>query len=92
MKVTIAERIKLHGLGYTRQEIDEMANEPEETPAENPAPEQAVNTDNSELLGALNDIKTQLQQMAIQQSSNPGADPEQSVSDILNSLINNVKE
>ena len=40
------------------------------------------------VLTALQDIKTQLQQMAVMNSSAPGIDTQQSTFDILNNLIN----
>lgn len=95
MKVTIQERIQLHKLGYSREDIDAMINEPEKDPAitevsaplpDVPAAVQGA-TDPA-VLNALNDIKTQLQQMAVMNSSAPGIDTQQSTFDILNNLIN----
>ena len=100
MKVTIAERIQLHKLGYSRADIDALIAEPEtaepellpvEPAAAAPAAEPAVITDNTAILSALQGISTQLQQMAILNSNNPPANPEQTTFDILNSFINNNK-
>lgn len=93
MKVTISERIQLHKLGYSREDIDAMINEPEQEPVTEvaaPLPDvpQAVQGDNPAILNALNDIKTQLQSMAVLNSSAPVLDTKQSTFDILNNLIN----
>ena len=100
MKVTIAERIQLHKLGYSREDIDALIAEPEtaepellpvEPAAAAPAAEPTAIDNSAAVLSALQGISTQLQQMAIMNSSNPPANPEQSTFDILNSFINNNK-
>lgn len=99
MKVSIAERIQLHKLGYTREDIEAMINEPEQEPVLETVsaplpdvPEPVQGDTNPAILAALNDIKTQLQTMAVMNSSAPGLDTQQSTFDILNNLINNKKE
>lgn len=94
MKVTISERIQLHKLGYSREDIDAMINEPDTEPITEPAaplpdvPQAVQGTTDPAILNALNDIKTQLQSMAVLNSSAPVLDTQQSTFDILNNLIN----
>lgn len=98
MKVTIAERIQLHKLGYSREDIEALLAEPEtaepelppiEPAAAAPAAEPAASDKNDAILSALHGISQQLQQMAILNSNNPPVNPEQTTFDILNTFMNN---
>ena len=96
MKVSIQERIQLHKLGYSREDIEAMINEPDPEPATETVtaplpdvPKAVQGTTDSAVLSALQDIKTQLQSMAVMNSSAPVLDTTQSTFDILNNIFNN---
>ena len=92
MRITISERIQLHKLGYSREDIDALLLDPEpEIPAEAVPAEAAPVNNNDAVLAAIDSLKMQMQQMAIMNSNNPAANNEETTFDILNNLINNVK-
>lgn len=95
--MTIAERIQLHRLGYTKEEIKELAaenydpaglqeepKEPEAAPAaaSDPAPQ----PDNSAVLAAINNLTAALQANAIKTHAQPET-PKESAEDILFNII-----
>ena len=98
--MTIMERIQLHKLGYTKEEINQLAaenykpeglvNPPEEIPepeAEEinpPAPEPA--RDDSAILAAINNLTAALQANAIKTSAQPEM-PKESAEDALFNIL-----
>ena len=98
--MTIAERIKLHSLGYTREEINQLAadnynpagleNPPAEPdpipePEQPPAPNPAQ-PDNSAVLAAINNLTAALQANAIRTQPQPEA-PKETAEDALFSIL-----
>lgn len=90
MKISISERIQMHKLGYSREDIDNMINEPDTEPAvyPQPLPEQPEQPD---VMAALRALTEQVQQLAVKQSEAPNPQPEETTFDILNKLVNNIK-
>ena len=98
--MTIAERIKLHSLGYTREEINQLAAdnynpaglenppaEPDPIPEPEPAP--APNPgqpDNSAVLAAINNLTAALQANAIRTQPQPEV-PKETAEDVLFSIL-----
>ena len=89
MKVTIAERIQLHKLGYSREDIDNMVNEPDPEPAGDPQPD--PKPEQPDVMAAIRALTEQVQQLAVKQSEAPNPQPEETTFDILNKLVNNIK-
>ena len=86
MKISISERIQLHKLGYSREDIDAMVQEPDPAPAADPQPE---NKQTDDVMAAIRALTDQVQQMAVKQSEAPNPQPEETTFDILNKLVNN---
>lgn len=99
--MTIAERIQLHRLGYTKEEIKELAAEnydpaglqdppadPQPAPEPQPAaaPDPAPQPDNSAILAAINNLTAALQANAIKTHAQPET-PTESAEDILFNII-----
>lgn len=98
--MTIAERIKLHSLGYTREEINQLAAdnynpaglenppaEPEPIPEPEPAPAPTpAKPDNSAVLAAINNLTAALQANAIRTQPQPEA-PKETAEDALFSIL-----
>lgn len=88
--MTIAERIKLHSLGYTREEINQLAAdnynpaglenppaEPDPIPEPEPTPAPTPSQpDNSAVLAAINNLTAALQANAIRTQPQPEAKKE----------------
>ena len=89
MKISISERIQLHKLGYSREDIDNMINEPDPEPAADPQPD--PKPEQSDVMAALRALTEQVQQLAVKQSEAPNPQPEETTFDILNKLVNNIK-
>lgn len=87
MKISISERIQLHKLGYTREDIDNMINEPDPEPVEDPQPQ----PEQPDVMAAIRALTEQVQQLAVKQSEAPNPQPEETTLDILNKLVNNIK-
>lgn len=94
--MTIVERIQLHKLGYTKEEINQLAAEkydpaglqdpqpaPEPQPAAAPDPAQP---DNSAVLAAINNLTAALQANAIRTQPQPEP-PKESAEDALFSIL-----
>lgn len=98
--MTIAERIKLHSLGYTREEINQLAAdnynpaglenppaEPDPIPEPEPAPAPTpAQPDNSAVLAAINNLTAALQANAIKTQPQPEA-PKETAEDALYSIL-----
>lgn len=98
--MTIAERIKLHTLGYTREEINQLAAdnynpaglenppaEPDPIPEPEPAPApNPAQPDNSAVLAAINNLTAALQANAIRTQPQPEA-PKETAEDALYSIL-----
>lgn len=98
--MTIAERIKLHSLGYTREEINQLAAdnynpaglenppaEPDPIPEPEPAPAPTpAQPDNSAVLAAINNLTAALQANAIKTQPQPEA-PKETAEDALFSIL-----
>ena len=98
--MTIAERIKLHSLGYTREEINQLAAdnynpaglesppaEPDPIPEPEPAPApNPAQPDNSAVLAAINNLTAALQANAIRTQPQPEA-PKETAEDALYSIL-----
>ena len=98
--MTIAERIKLHSLGYTREEINQLAAdnynpaglenppaEPDPIPEPEPAPAPTpAQQDNSAVLAAINNLTAALQANAIRTQPQPEA-PKETAEDALFSIL-----
>lgn len=98
--MTIAERIKLHSLGYTREEINQLAAdnynpaglenppaEPDPIPEPEPAPAPTpAQPDNSAVLAAINNLTAALQANAIRTQPQPEA-PKETAEDALFSIL-----
>lgn len=89
MKISISERIQLHKLGYTREDIDNMINDPDPEPAEDPQPDPEPGQ--PDVMAAIRALTEQVQQLAVKQSEAPNPQPEETTFDILNKLVNNIK-
>lgn len=87
MKISISERIYLHKLGYSREDIDNMINEPDPEPAEDPKPQ----PEQPDVMAALRALTEQVQHLAVKQSEAPNPQPEETTFDILDKLVNNIK-
>ena len=98
--MTITQRIELRRLGYSKEEIAELAEQekivvpetPETTEAEQtetvPVEAPAQNTDiNSQLLYAINNLTTVLQSQKLNQTAQPEVKQE-TVQDIFNNILN----
>ena len=98
--MTITERIKLHSLGYTREEINQLAAdnynpaglenppaEPDPIPEQEPAPAPTPEQpDNSAVLAAINNLTAALQANAIRTQPQPEA-PKETAEDALFSIL-----
>ncbi len=105
--MTIAQRIELRRLGYTKEEIAELVElekapqpeappEPETVPEPETAPEpeappepkatQPTNDINAQLLVAINNLTTVLQNQKLNQTAQPEVKPE-TVDDIFNNIL-----
>ncbi len=89
MKISISERIQLHKLGYSREDIDNMINEPDPEPVADPQPD--PKQEQPDVMAALRALTEQVQQLAVKQSEAPNPQPEETTFDILNKLVNNIK-
>lgn len=96
--MTIVERIQLHKLGYTKEEINQLAAdnynpaglenppaEPDPIPEPEPAPTPAQQ-DNSAVLAAINNLTAALQANAIRTQPQPEA-PKETAEDALFSIL-----
>lgn len=97
--MTIAQRIELRRLGYTKEEVQEMieqenaaavepVSEPEPegaAPAENPAP--AADPASAQLLTAINNLTLALQGHKLNTTEQPVTAPE-TAADIFSSMLN----
>lgn len=88
MKISISERIQLHKLGYSREDIDNMINEPDPEPAADPQPQ----PEQPDVMAAIRALTEQVQQLAVNKSEAPNPQPEETTFDILNKLVNNIKK
>ena len=100
--MTITQRIELRRLGYTKDEIAELAEmekvpnpepgpepEPEPEPAAQPEPEPAAppqNDINTQLLNAINNLTSLIQTQKLNQAAQPEVKQE-TVDDIFNSIL-----
>lgn len=101
--MTIAQRIELRRLGYTKEEIAELVElekapqpdpEPEAPPQPEPEPEtptqpeatQPNNDINAQLLVAINNLTTVLQNQKLNQTAQPEVKQE-TVDDIFNNIL-----
>lgn len=98
--MTIAQRIELRRLGYTKEEINEII-EQEKTPTPDPDPVaevvEAVTPDpvpetptpdiNSQLLTAITNLTTVLQTQKLNNTPQPDSIKPQTSEDILNSIL-----
>lgn len=89
MKISISERIQLHKLGYSREDIDNMISEPDPEPAGDP--QQDPKPEQTDVMAAIRALTEQVQQLAVKQSEAPNPQPEETTFDILNKLVNNIK-
>lgn len=89
MKISISERIQLHKLGYSREDIDNMISEPDPDPQPDPQPD--PKQEQPDVMAALRALTEQVQQLAVKQSEAPNPQPEETTFDILNKLVNNIK-
>lgn len=97
--MTIMERIQLHKLGYTKDEINQLAadnynpaglTDPQPEQPEIPADPQpaaaAAQSDNSAVLAAINNLTAALQANAIKTTPQP-ENPKETVEDTLFSIL-----
>ena len=96
--MTITQRIELRRLGYTKEEIAELAElekapvpepeqpaEPEQPVETAPVPEQATDI-NAQLLYAINNLTSVLQNQKLNQTAQPEVKQE-TVEDIFNNIL-----
>lgn len=101
--MTIAQRIELRRLGYTKEEVAQMIEEekaqpapepapapdPEPAPALEPAPAPAAAPDiNAQILAAINNLSVTLQQQNIRGKEQPDSKPPETSADVFNAMLN----